>query len=387
MSKSICIVTGSRAEYGLLSRTIKFFHDDPDVNTQIIVTGMHLSPEYGLTYREIEGDGFKINKKIEMLLSSDTAVGISKSIGLGIIGFADSFNELKPDLLLVVGDRFEILAAVTAAAIARIPVAHIHGGEITEGAVDDLIRHAITKMSHLHFVATEEYMHRVIQMGEQKDSVFNVGGLGVDMILDQKYPSKEELERLLGIKFLKKNLLVTFHPETAGNESSEYQINEILIALESLDDTMLMFTLPNSDAGSSIIKSKIISFCSTKKNSYFKDSLGHKNYLSLMRYVDGVIGNSSSGLLEAPTFKIGTINIGLRQKGRILSESIISCRAEVNSLKSAIKFMYSIEYQKKLKSVVNPYGNGGASHKIYSIIKDKSLKGLNRKSFYDFNKF
>ena len=303
-----------------------------NLQLQTIATGMHLSPEFGLTISEIEKDGFYIDRKVEMLLSSDTASGITKSIGIGMIGFADALDDLNPDLILVLGDRFEIFSASTAAMIKRIPIAHLHGGESTEGLIDEPIRHSITKMAHLHFVAINEYKNRVIQLGENPNRVFLVGGLGIDNILKLKLLNKKELESSINFKFGKKNLLVTFHPVTFEKNSSLNQFNELLMALKKLHDTNIIFTMPNSDTDGRIIFKLIEDFVKNNPNSKSYTSLGQLNYLSCLKYIDGVIGNSSSGLLEVPSFKIGTINIGDRQRGRIKADSVIDCKPNEKSI-------------------------------------------------------
>ena len=385
MNRKSCIVTGTRAEYGLLYWLMKEIQNDPDLELQIIVTGMHLSPEFGLTYRQIEKDGFKIDKKIEMLLSSDTPVGISKSMGLGMIGFAEAYADLKPDIVVLLGDRFEIFSAASAAMIARIPIAHLHGGETTEGAFDEAIRHSITKMAHLHFTATEEYKRRVIQLGEDPARVFNVGGLGIDNIKKLKLMSREELEDSINFRLGPKNLLVTFHPVTLEHGTAEAQFQNLLDALDEVEDTKFIFTKPNADTEGRTITQMINEYIS--KNKYKAISfvnLGQLRYLSAMQFVDGVVGNSSSGLAEAPTFKIGTINIGDRQKGRIKAESVIDCESTKESILTARKKLYSKEFQKKLKKVKNPYGEGGAAEKIKKILKETDLTDILKKEFYDF---
>ncbi|MGI9318328.1 MAG: UDP-N-acetylglucosamine 2-epimerase, partial [bacterium] len=293
MNRKICVVTGTRAEYGLLRLVMKGIQEDPGLVLQTLVTGMHLSPEYGLTYQEIESDDFKIDRKIEMLTSSDTEVGVTKSMGLGIIGFADALAELSPDMLLVLGDRFEIFASVCAALIAKIPVAHLHGGEKTEGAFDEALRHSITKMSHLHFVATEEYKNRVIQLGEEPSKVFLVGGLGVDNIESLDLLEKDDYEAAIGFRLRKKNILITYHPETLANASVEDQAAELLAALNGLKDTGLIFTLPNADTGGKKLISMIREYVSQHKDAVMFESLGQLRYFSSMKHVDAVLGNSS----------------------------------------------------------------------------------------------
>jgi len=385
MSRKICVITGTRAEYGLLRWVMQGVKDDPDLVLQIIATGMHLSPEFGLTYREIEKDGFQIDRKVEMLTSSDTAVGVAKSMGLGLIGFADALSDLKPDLIVALGDRFEIFSVVAAALVARIPVAHLHGGELTEGAFDEAFRHSITKMSHLHFVAVEEYRQRVIQLGEQADRVFLVGGLGVDAVRRVNLLDREELEASLDFKLGAKNLLITFHPATLEASTAADQMAELLSALAGLTDTRLLFTLPNADTGGRELIKMVEQFVVQHANARAWPSLGQLRYLSCVAQVDGVIGNSSSGLLEVPSFRKGTINIGERQRGRLQAASIINCEPTHRSISAAIEKLYSEEFQANLKQVSNPYGDGGASEKVVKAIKSCVLEGLVKKVFHDLS--
>jgi GDP/UDP-N,N'-diacetylbacillosamine 2-epimerase (hydrolysing) len=383
MSRKIAVVTGSRAEYGLLRWVMEGIKINTALKLQVIVTGMHLSPEFGLTYREIEKDGFVIDRKVEMLLSSDTSVGVTKAIGLGIIGFADALNDLQPDLLLVLGDRFEIHAAATAAMIARIPIAHLHGGESSEGAFDEAIRHAITKMSHLHFVAAQAYKNRVIQLGEPPERVFLVGGLGIDSIKKLTLLEKNALEVGLDFKFGQKNLLLTFHPSTLENQSSEQQMTALLEALEAHPDLHLIVTMPNADTDSRVIIKMINEFVSKRSNAKAYTSLGQQRYFSCLQYVDGVIGNSSSGLIEVPSFRKGTINIGDRQRGRLKAPSVIDCEPTVQSIAAAIEILYSSSFQTTLPTVCNPYGEGGASEKIVQVLQSYPLDSILKKSFHD----
>lgn len=383
MSRKICVVTGTRAEYGLLYWLLKEIKADSELELQIIATGMHLSPEFGLTYKTIEKE-FKINKKIEMLLSSDTSIGISKSMGLAQISFAESYEELKPDMVVVLGDRYEIFSATSAAMIANIPIVHLHGGETTEGAFDESIRHSITKMSHLHFTATEEYRNRVIQLGEIPNRVFNVGGMGIENIKRLKLLSREEFEESIGFKLNKKNILVTFHPVTLENATSKNQFKELLDAIDELEDTNIIFTKANSDTDGRIINQMCDEYVAKNPHkSVCFTSLGQLRYLSALQYVDAMVGNSSSGLAETPSFKIGTINIGDRQKGRIKAASVIDCEPNKQSIKKAFEKLYSKEFQEILKSVKNPYGDGCASKKIIKVIKNVDLKNILKKSFYD----
>jgi len=377
-------VTGTRAEYGLLYWLMKSIWDDPNLELQIIATGMHLSPEFGLTYREIEKDGFTINSKIEMLLSSDTSSSISKSTGIGLIGFADAYNELNPDIIVVLGDRFEVLAACIAALYAKIPVAHIHGGETTIGAFDETIRHSITKMAWWHFVAADEYEKRVVQLGEDPKRIFNVGGLGVDAIRKAKLLSKKELMNKTKIKFGKKNLLVTYHPVTLEKLTSKKIFGSLLNILKDLKDVQLIFTMPNADSDGRIIKQMIDEFVSShKQRSISFTSMGHLNYLSTLQFVDGVVGNSSSGLTEAPTFKIGTINIGDRQKGRLKAKSVIDCEPTKESIKESINTLYSKDFQNILTKIVSPYGKGNATEKIMAVLRDSPIPKEIKKEFYN----
>lgn len=382
MSRKICVVTGTRAEYGLLRWVMQGIQDDPDLTLQIIVTGMHLSPEFGLTYREIEKDGFSIDRKVEMLTSSDTPVGIAKSMGLGMIGFADALSELSPDLIVVLGDRFEIFSAVAAALVARIPVAHLHGGETTEGAFDESIRHAITKMSHIHFVAAEEYRRRVIQLGERPEHIFLVGGLGIDSIKRLKLLDRAELETSLGFRLGRRNLLITFHPVTLESATAAHQMEELLAALAQLQETELIFTLPNADTDSRALIRLLEQFAAQHANAHVFASIGQLRYLSCMAHIDGVVGNSSSGLIEAPSFKKGTINIGDRQRGRLQAQSVINSLSDRQSISTALRQLYSDDFQSHLSRVRNPYGDGGASERILQTLKTIALDDLLKKRFY-----
>jgi len=383
IKRKICVVTGTRAEYGLLYWLMKEINADKDLELRIIATGMHLSEEFGNTFQQIEKDGFNIDKKVDLSLSSDTELAISKSMGKGMIGFSDALDELDPDLLVVLGDRFEIFSAVSAAMIARIPVAHLHGGEVTEGVFDESIRHSITKMSHLHFTATEEYKNRVIQLGEQPNKVFNVGGLGIDNINKLCLLSKSAFEKDINFKLCKKSILVTFHPVTLENHTSELQFQELLDSISELNDTKIIFTKANNDTGGRVINRMIDSFVINNDNSVAFTSMGQINYLSALQFVDAVVGNSSSGLLEAPSFNIATIDIGDRQKGRIKADSVISCLPEKKHIDNALKKIYSNQFQELVKNVKNPYGEGGASELIFDKIKNFNLDNIIKKTFYD----
>lgn len=384
MKRKICVVTGTRAEFGLLKWLMRQVQDHSELQLQVVATGMHLSPEFGSTYQEIEEAGFTIQGRVEMLLSADTNTAITKSMGLGLIGFGDVYERLRPDVVVVLGDRFEILAAASAALIAGIPLAHIHGGETTEGAFDEAIRHSITKMSHLHFVAAEEYLRRVIQLGESPKRVFNVGGMGIDAIKRIDLLSRKDLEHSMDFQFGKKNLLVTFHPVTLedGNNSFE-QMTELLEALSELEDTHLIFTMPNADTGGRALSSMVGDFVNRHPNACVFQSLGQLRYFSCLAQVDGVVGNSSSGLLEAPAFNIGTINIGDRQKGRLKAKSVIDCNPTKREILEALDRMYCPEFQKQLLAIENPYGNGGASEAITKVLAEYQLENILKKQFYD----
>lgn len=379
------MITGTRAEYGLMYWLIKAIQEDKELRLQLIVTGMHLSPEFGLTHKEVEKE-FVVDKKIETLLSSDTPMGISKSMALTQISFSEAFEELKPDIIVILGDRFEMFSVAASAMIARIPIAHIHGGEATEGLIDEPIRHSITKMSHLHFTATEKYRKRVIQLGEQPERVFNVGTPGLDNIFRLKLLSKINFEESIGFQLGEKNILVTFHPVTLEHSTAERHFGELLKVLDFYKDINIIFTKPNADTEGRIIIKMIDSFVnSNSKRSCSFISLGQLRYLSALQYIDIVVGNSSSGLTEAPSFKIGTINIGDRQKGRIKSKSVIDCLPTYDSIKSAFETAFSKNFKNNLQNVVNEYGEGGASIKIKNILKGVDLRDIIKKRFYDLN--
>ena len=362
---------------------MKEIQEDIDLELQIIATGMHLSSEFGQTWEQIIEDGFTINQKIEMLLSSDTPVGITKSMGIGLIGFAEAYEMLKPDIIAVLGDRFEILAAVSAAMVARIPIAHIHGGELTLGAIDDAIRHAITKMSHLHFAAADEYRNRIIQMGEHPKTVFNFGSPAIDRIKKTKLLNRDDFQKAINFSLSKKNLIVTYHQVTLENNTAKRHFKELLNALDTLSDTHIIFTKPNADTHGRVIIRMIDNYVkqnSDKTISFV--SMGHLQYLSALQFMDAVVGNSSSGLTEAPSFKIGTINIGDRQKGRLKAYSVIDCSPTKKCICQAFTTLYSNEFQQQLLQVTNPYGQGEASVNIKNILKNVDTKRLLKKNFY-----
>lgn len=379
--RKICVITGSRAEYGLLSGLMKAIKEDESLELQVIATNMHLSPEFGLTYKEIERDGFFINKKVEMLLSSDTSNATTKSVGLATIGFADAYEDLKPDMIVVLGDRFEILAAVSAALFYKIPVAHLHGGEITEGAYDDSIRHAITKMSHLHFTSTEEYRQRVIQLGEDPKRVFNVGAPGIENIKNVPLMDKKELESTLdGFTFNDKTILITYHPVTLENSTAEEQIKNLLNALDEYPDYKVIFTLPNSDTDGRVIIKLINEYVSKHTDRTIAyHSLGLRRYLSSLQFVKAVVGNSSSGIIEVPSFGIPTLNIGDRQKGRIAANSVVNCGTNKEEIIEGLRMVLQTEK----KEIFNPYEGKHTTSDILYVLKSYPLEGLIIKSFYN----
>ncbi|GAQ14823.1 UDP-N-acetylglucosamine 2-epimerase [Myroides odoratimimus] len=381
--KKICVTTATRAEYGLLRPLIEAIDQHPQFQLQLLVTGAHLSPEFGLTKEFIIKDGYTIDEEVEMLLSSDTAVGITKSMGLGLIGYAEAFNRLKSDAVVILGDRYEMLAMASAAVIAKVPIIHLHGGEITEGAYDDAIRHAISKLSYLHFTSTEEYRSRVIQMGEHPDCVFNVGAIGIDNIDNLLLLTKEELEKSLDIKFKKFNYQVTFHPETLSNITSEEQFKNLLVALDKEEDSFYVFTKANADTDGRVINSLIDEYVSkNKEKAIAYHSLGALRFLSLVKVCDAIIGNSSSGILEAPSLHTATINIGDRQKGRIQANSIINSDNSVESISTAIAKTKESNFRRALDTVSNPYYNGGTVRKIIEVLESiDKFKVV--KQFYD----
>lgn len=382
--RKICVVTGSRAEYGLLSGLMRVIQADTELQLQVIATNMHLSPEFGLTYKDIERDGFRIDKKVQMLLSSDTANATTKSVGLATIGFADAYEDLQPDLIVVLGDRFEILAAVSAALFYKIPVAHLHGGEITEGAYDDCIRHAITKMSHLHFTSTEAYRQRVIQLGEQPERVFYVGAIGVENTKRILPLAKKELEDSIHFSLGDKSMLATYHPVTLENHTAASQCQNLLDALDEFPDYKVIFTLPNSDTDGRILIQMIQDYVAVHSERCMSvPSLGLKRYLSALRYVDAVVGNSSSGIIEVPSFGIPTLDIGDRQKGRIASDSVVHCGTDKREIVDGLKIALSREQKDKAKRCLNPYDKENTTQAILDVIKHYPLDKLIHKSFYN----
>lgn len=383
--KKVCVVTGTRAEYGLLKPLIQKIDNEKDMELQLVVSGMHLSPEFGLTYQEIEQDGFQIAERNEMLLSSDTPNGITKSVGLGTIGFADIFTRMEPNIVVILGDRYEAFATATAAMIHRIPIAHIHGGELTEGLIDESMRHAITKMSMLHFTSTEIYRNRVIQLGEQPERVFCVGALGVENIKTQKLMSKKELEKNMCYELNKPYIIVTFHPVTLEQNTAQEQFENLLRALDHVKEYQIIFTKANSDTDGRIINQKIDEYVNNNKNRAVAfTSLGMIRYLSALQYCEMVVGNSSSGIVEVPSFHIPTVNIGDRQMGRVKGKSIIDCGNIASEIENAIYSAHAMYKGNELQYDKNPYEGTNTSETIMNIIKDylKVERGT-KKHFYD----
>lgn len=384
--KSITVLTATRAEYGLLSPIIHALKACGSFEVRVVVTGAHLSPEFGLTYREIEKEGIEIDRKIEILLSSDTPSAISKSMGMALIGFADYFAERRPDALVVLGDRYETLAVCCAAMNARVPIIHLYGGETTEGAVDEVIRHAITKLSYLHLTSTEEYRKRVIQLGESPDRVFTVGAIGIENALKKKLLSKQELADSLGLALERPYAVITFHPVTLENNSAKQQCRELLKALDMHPEMDYIITKANADADGRIINKMLDDYSLTHDNVSVYESLGAVRYLSAVKYACMAIGNSSSGLLEVPSFKIPTVNIGDRQKGRLKAASVIDCCPKAEEISQSIERAQTIEFREICETVTNPYGDGNTSKKVVDAIVNMMSSEIDlKKKFYDIN--
>lgn len=384
MIRKVAVFTGTRAEYGLLYWLIHGIETSQHLDLQLIVTGMHLSPEFGETWKQIEQDGFKIDAKVEILLSSDTAVGVVKSMGIGTLGFADALDRLKPDVLIVLGDRFEALAIVQAALIMKIPVAHLHGGEITEGAYDDAIRHAISKMSQLHFVAAEAYRQRVIQMGESPDRVFNVGAIGLDHLVRTPRMDRDELSQSLGFSLKRPFFLVTYHPVTLQGEDPVASFNALLEALDTFPEHKIILTYPNADNGGRAIIPLLQVYAQRQPERVLAiPSLGFQRYLSVVPLASAVVGNSSSGIIEVPAFGVPTVNIGVRQKGRLAASSVLDCEPTAADIKRALDEAVSTQFAASCKTTINPYGQGNASEAIISVLEN--FDGTSNKSFYDLS--
>lgn len=384
--KKICIVSGTRAEYGLLKPLMQELKQSPHFKLQIIATAAHLSPEFDSTYQLIEKDGFLIDEKVEMLLSADTGTSIAKSMGVGMIGYADALKRLQPGALVILGDRYEMLAVASTASVLKIPIIHLHGGEITEGAYDDAFRHAITKLSHLHFTSTETHRKRVIQMGEQPENTHNVGAIGIDNIRQLSLLSKEELEKELNLKFLKYNYQVTFHPETLSEISAKEQFQVLLNAIENDKNSFFVFTKANADTDGRIINQMIDAFVKEHpQNAKAFSTLGSLRFLSFLKLSDGIIGNSSSGIVEAPSLGIPTINIGNRQKGRTQSKSVINVEVNADKILAALQQTKNENFIESLNDIENPYGDGNTTAKIMKVLNQTDFSLLKTKKFYDIN--
>ena len=381
--RKICVVTGTRAEYGLLQPIMKAIKDDQVLELQLVVTGMHLSPEFGLTYKTIEDDDFEISEKIEILLSSDTSIGVAKAIGLATISFSETLDRLKPDFIMVLGDRFELLAVAQVALVSRIPIVHIAGGDVTEGAFDEAIRHSITKMSQLHFVTNKESEKRVHQLGEDPENIHLVGNPGLDHLNSLKLMEKNELEKSLRYSFKSKNILVTFHSVTLDNVPSVNSFSALLEALDSLgEDIGIIFTRPNADTeGRQLIK-MLDEYVEDRSNCIVHTSLGQLRYLSTVALVDVVVGNSSRGIVEVPSLKTPTVNIGDRQKGRLRADSIIDCEPITENIKESIQQAFKLD----CSTVVNPYGDGNTTERVLKVLREiNHPERLIKKHFYDID--
>ncbi len=384
MKKKFCIFTGTRAEYGLLKPLIDELLKEPKIDLQLLVTGSHLSQEFGMTYKDIDIKGFSKVEKIEILLSSNSSVGVAKAMGLGLISFSEALNKLKPDLIIGLGDRFELFSVISAALVLNIPVAHISGGELTYGAYDNSFRHAITKMSHIHFASTEEYRQRVIQMGESPSSVYNVGALGLDNLKKMQLLSLQKLENAISFKLDKPFFVVTFHPVTLGNQSTVKYMKELFNSLDEFEDHKIVFTMPNADNEGRLIIKLINEYVEKRRvRAIVFDSLGQLKYLSLLKYADLMIGNSSSGIVEMPIFKRPTINIGDRQIGRIFPKSVIQCEPNKDSIVSAISLGLSKNFINKIQNMENIYGDGNSAKKIKEYLITTDFEVIIKKKFYD----
>lgn len=381
-TQKVAVFTGTRAEYGLLFWLLKDIQSDPDLELQLLVSGMHLSPEFGETYQQIEKDGFKIDEKIEILLSSDSAVGTAKSMGLGVLGFSDALARLQPDVLVVLGDRFEALAAAQTAMIMRIPIVHLHGGEITEGAYDDAIRHAITKLSYLHGTSTDEYRQRVIQLGEAPERVQNVGAIGLDHLKRADFMSVDELAQSLEFPLTKPFFLVTYHPVTLGDEAPEASFQALLDALEAFPEHQVILTYPNADDGGRRIIPMLEAYAASQPERVLAiPSLGQVRYLSAVKHATAVVGNSSSGIIEVPAFDVPTVDIGARQKGRLAAKSVLHCEANHADIERAMLSAVARDYKEPTEAIDNPYGQGNTSGKVIEMIKTLDFNPC--KTFHD----
>jgi len=383
MARKICVFTGTRAEYGLLYWLLKEMQADPRIDLKVLVSGSHLEPEFGETWREIAADGFPIDAKVDMHLDSDAPVAVAKSMALGLAGCAETLDRLKPDLLVVLGDRYEALAVTEAALLLQIPIAHIHGGEATEGAIDEQMRHAITKMAHVHFAAAEPYRERIVQMGEAPERVFTVGAPGLDHIGNTKLLSRSELECKLGFRFSERNLLVTYHPATLDRANPVTSFQRLLDALDRLPEVNIVITKSNADVGGHAINAAIDTYAGERRERVLAvSSLGQQRYLSVIAQVDAVVGNSSSGIIEAPAMGKPTVNIGPRQQGRVRAPSVIDCADNTDAILAAIGCALSPAAQAIAAQRESPYGRGGASKRIKDVLATVELDFLLVKRFH-----
>jgi len=382
--RKICVFTGGRAEYGILLPLLRLLDSSNECNLTILVSGMHLSREFGNTYKEIESDGFTNTEKVEIILSSDTPISICKSMGLGLISFSEAIDRIRPDILVVLGDRFETMSLVVSAMVCRIPVAHIQGGEMTLGAIDDHFRHSMTKMSYLHFTTTEEYKNRVIQLGEHPDRVFNVGALNVDSMKKVKILSKTNLEKAINFKINNKTILVTFHPLTLENDTSKKYFLSVLKAIKNVNGIRVIFTYTNADTEGRVINQLIDEFVDLNpKTSIAFPSLGQLKYISCLKYIRAVVGNSSSGIIETPTFKLPTVNIGEREKGRIIADNVICCDSDYKSIETSIKKAMSNNFEKSLRNMSNPYEKNDTALEISKVLLKIKIPLSTKKQFFD----
>ncbi len=383
-SRRICIVTGTRADYGLLYGVLREVKADPELDLQLVATGMHLSPEFGRTEQTIEEDGFEIDARVEMLLAGDTGVGTAKSMGVGVMGMADALDRLEPDVVVVLGDRFEMLSAAQAALVMRIPIAHIHGGEVTEGAFDESIRHSLTKMAHYHFVVADPYRRRVIQMGEAPDRVFTVGAPGLDQIQYVDLLDRTSFEQSIEWTLGEPTFLVTYHPATLGDAHPVDAVHELLQALDQFDDAHLLFTKANADPQGREINQVLASYCADRDDARLYDTLGQQRYLSALQHVDVVVGNSSSGLIEAPAFNLPTVDVGARQRGRLRGPSVIDCAEQADEIAEALEQAVRPAFQARIRGAESPYGQGQAAERITRHLKRQPLDAsVLTKSFHD----
>lgn len=384
LRRKICVYTSSRAEYGLLRGVIQEIQATENLQLQLLVSGMHLSSEFGMTIEEIRTDGFDPDETIEMLISGDTPTAICKSMGLAMIGYGEALQRLKPDIVVLLGDRFETFCMAAAAQVCRVPLAHIHGGETTEGATDEAFRHCITKMAHLHFASCEAYRQRIIQLGEWPNRVFNVGALGVENIQKTKLMTRQQLSESIGCSLDRPYFLVTFHPVTLEKATAEKQFQALLDALKNFPDYKVILTQTNADTGGRVIN-EMINTCAKKDSNRCAafTSLGSQKYLSAMKYADAVIGNSSSGILETPTFRVPTVNIGDRQKGRVQAECAINCLPKKDEIIKSIQRAISRDFRESIRDISNPYEKKDTAENIKNIIKDSELEDIVKKKFYD----